>query len=385
MSTPANILISAIGHEVFGTPFAIDGRPDEACLKSAVRLARAQDLAHLAAPDLLPLASGLSDPSVADALRTAHTQALYRYAHFCGATEAIRAVFNRRGIPFILLKGAVLRSYYPEAWMRTSCDIDVLVHPEDLEAASQALTGDAGYSREYSTSHDVTFISDENVHVELHHMVLEDGRANRSAEVLAEMWEHTHPVSGSEAALDDDMFYFYHVAHMAKHFESGGCGVRYVLDLHLLARRSAGNRAGIDTLLGRAGLSDFDRVMRELAAVWFDGSAGTEVTNRASSFVLSGSAHGSIENHVSIERGAKRGGKLGLVLRSVFLPYSRLSIKYPILKKHKWLTPVCTVVRWFDVLFHRRKRAMSVLARNASVGSEEIGNADRLLQDVGLR
>ena len=36
-------------------------------------------------------------------------------------------------IPFVPLKGSVIRKYYPEAWMRTSSDIDVLVHKEDVE------------------------------------------------------------------------------------------------------------------------------------------------------------------------------------------------------------------------------------------------------------
>ena len=30
-------------------------------------------------------------------------------------------------IPFLPLKGSVIRQYYPEPWMRTSCDIDILV------------------------------------------------------------------------------------------------------------------------------------------------------------------------------------------------------------------------------------------------------------------
>ena len=41
----------------------------------------------------------------------------YEYNNLCDALEKAQ-------IPFIPLKGSVIRKYYPEAWMRTSCDID---------------------------------------------------------------------------------------------------------------------------------------------------------------------------------------------------------------------------------------------------------------------
>ncbi|MBO4954226.1 MAG: nucleotidyltransferase family protein, partial [Clostridia bacterium] len=36
-------------------------------------------------------------------------------------------------IDFMPLKGAVIRQYYPEPWMRTSCDIDIHVKKDRLE------------------------------------------------------------------------------------------------------------------------------------------------------------------------------------------------------------------------------------------------------------
>ncbi len=42
---------------------------------------------------------------------------------------------NQGHISFIPLKGSILQHLYPEAWLRTSNDIDILVHEEDLETA----------------------------------------------------------------------------------------------------------------------------------------------------------------------------------------------------------------------------------------------------------
>ena len=51
--------------------------------------------------------------------------------------ENLCSAFEKAQIPFLPLKGSVIRKYYPEAWMRTSCDIDILVHDEDVGRAKE--------------------------------------------------------------------------------------------------------------------------------------------------------------------------------------------------------------------------------------------------------
>ena len=53
--------------------------------------------------------------------------------------KTVRRALDGANIPYVLLKGAVIQHLYPEAWMRTSSDIDVLVHEEDLDAAVKAI------------------------------------------------------------------------------------------------------------------------------------------------------------------------------------------------------------------------------------------------------
>ena len=64
--------------------------------------------------------------------------AQYRFVKQEAELEHIRAVLEREGIAYVPLKGAVMRALYAEPWMRTSCDIDVLVHETDLERAVEA-------------------------------------------------------------------------------------------------------------------------------------------------------------------------------------------------------------------------------------------------------
>ena len=62
--------------------------------------------------------------------------AVYRYEQIQYELEQICETLNEANIPFIPLKGSVIRSLYPEPWMRTSCDIDIFVDESaDLEQA----------------------------------------------------------------------------------------------------------------------------------------------------------------------------------------------------------------------------------------------------------
>ena len=70
-------------------------------------------------------------------------------------------------MPFLPWKGAVFCKYYPEEWMRTSCDIDVLVRRDGLDGAVAWLTKRYGYVEKERATHDVSLYSMTGIHVEL--------------------------------------------------------------------------------------------------------------------------------------------------------------------------------------------------------------------------
>ena len=67
-------------------------------------------------------------------------KAVYRYERIKYEYESLCTALEKAKIQFIPLKGSVIRRHYPQAWMRTSCDIDILVHREDLERTISYLT-----------------------------------------------------------------------------------------------------------------------------------------------------------------------------------------------------------------------------------------------------
>ena len=107
-------------------------------LPALFKLAKRHDLAHLIG-DALDKNGLLEEGSEAQKrfLRE-RNMAVYRYEQIQHEFEQICDVLVKAEIAFIPLKGSVIRPLYPEPWMRTSCDIDILVKEENLSAAIEA-------------------------------------------------------------------------------------------------------------------------------------------------------------------------------------------------------------------------------------------------------
>ena len=311
-------------------------------------------------------------------------KAIYRYETMNYEYGLVTDTLEREKIAFIPLKGAVIRGYYPEPWMRTSCDIDILVKRSELQRGIDVLTA-AGYTLKSYNTHDVSLYSASGVHIELHFDLVEDGRANKCSEILNNVWSYVHLKSGCEYwyEMSDEMFWFYHIAHMAKHFEEGGCGIRPFLDMWILESRVAYDEKRRELLEGGE-LLRFSECCEKLSRVWFDGEEHDGVSHALEEYILRGGVYGTVENRVAAKQ-TKEGGRVKYFLSRIFLPYDTLKMVYPVLQKHKWLLPAMQVRRWFRVVFGgRAKVAMHELEANRSMSRESLDTTEKLFENIGL-
>ena len=79
----------------------------------------------------------------------------------------------------------------------------------------------------------------------------------------------------------------------------------------------------------------------------------------------------------------KKGGKVKYFWSRVFLPYESLAILYPIIRKHKVLTPFCQIARWFGAMF-KSKRIANEIKAVAVTNDEQITKTKELLKGLGL-
>ena len=375
-----NLIASeACGKEIDPKEYALS---DEE-LKDLYRLSKFHDLAHLVGNALIKK-DLIRNAEIRQRFEKQVMTAVYRYERTNYELQRLCDTLNEAKIPFIPLKGSVIRNCYPEPWMRTSCDIDVLVHEEDLQRAVSYLSDNLGYRRESQNSHDISMFSQGGVHIEVHYDLVEDGKVNSAAAVLKQIWNVAVKRDGCnyQYEMPDEMFYFYHIAHMAKHFVgTGGCGIRPFLDMN---HRIDFNRENREKLLSDGGFGVFAKQAELLSEVWFGNAEHTEITKQMEGYILRGGVYGTNTNRVAVQQ-QKHGGKMKYALSKIFIPYDVIKFHYPILQKHKWLTPIMEVRRWGKLIFcGHLKRTVKELKYNSTISEDAAAETRTLLKNVGL-
>ena len=199
-------------------------------------------------------------------------------------------------------------------------------------------------------------------------------------------WEHANNVKGSyKYVMDDEYFYYYHVAHMARHFVDGGCGVRPYLDLWLLNNKIVFCKNIRYSLLEKGALLKFALASEFLLSVWMGEKEHIIESQLMEKYILSGGVYGNKENKVAIQQ-AKTGGRLKFVFSRIFRPIEELQHRYKILKKHKYLYPIMLIRRCVEVLLKGdSKRIRQELQTSEGFSSEEQRKSKQLIEYLGLK
>ena len=378
------ILFSIIRNVVCGEP--LSQSVQDACtpevLESLYSLAKKHDLAHL-------IACGLEkfdkpDSEIISKFQDAKKRAVMRYLRSEYELNRIGHVLENNRIQHIPLKGAVLREYYPEQWMRTSGDLDILVHENEVEQASGVLETTLRYTRIKKGDHDISLRSSSGLLIELHYLAIDEGRFPHAQRILSRIWDDSIATSGFRRNLPDELFYFYHIAHMAKHIENGGCGIRPFLDLWILNHKMHFDVQNRRKLLEGGMLVPFAEAAEKLSEVWFSQMKMDPLSQHFEDYVLRGGTHGILENQIGVYQ-TKLGSKIRYALQKIFLPYDTLKYHYPILQKHKFLTPIFEVIRWLKLLFKGGiKRSAREMQMNVSMTGERMTEIQQLLLYLGL-
>ena len=305
---------------------------------------------------------------------------IYRREQIDFEEERITSVFREEKIPFIPLKGAVIKNFYPEKWMRTSCDIDILVKPEDFKKAVTILLEKEGFLLERSGSRDYSLVSKRGVNLELHFAITNeiDKRVNS---VLERVWEFATPKKEGDFLFEttNEFLLFHTIAHAQYHFMDGGCGIRPVLDLWFLEKELHYSKETLSNLLNETGSFDFHKGLESLSKVWFENKEYDDLTSSLEDYILQGGVFGSRFN-LGATGSHKKGGWRKYILNRIFMPKEKLELKYPSLKKHPLLLPFYHVRRWFGLLKKENRKE----AFNEFQGRRKGNATTKMLDRLGL-
>lgn len=368
-----NIMLSLIKSEIFGSEFKQKSEFTEKELASLYSESNKQDMAHIVASALqrLGIDSG-------EKFKKSLLLALLRREQQNIELQRICSVLTESKIDYIVLKGSYIKSLYPKDWMRTSCDIDILIRESDLKDAIAQITERLCYNQESDGSKDCSLVAKNGVNLELHFSLCGGYEGDK---YLKNVWTYAIKDESNEYShtLSPEFFLFYHIAHMAVHMNEGGCGIRPFVDFKLFTDNIAFDESVIKKMLADCRYDRFYNGVKNLSAVWFDDSPHSEETLLFEEYVISGGVYGTRENLGAVGK-RKDGSFFGYLVKRIFMPKEKLRLVYPKIDKYPILIPYYQVKRWFKLT----NKSTYQSAKNELSGSKNAELTSKLFDSLGL-
>lgn len=312
-------------------------------------------------------------------------------------TRHVTGLLQNAGIPYILVKGAVVSDYYPDWQFRSMGDTDII--SPDLKAADEVMRSD-GFERSSKNDYVCCYDKDD-LHYELHSSLV-DFVETYTEPVLRFLGRYLEYVR--ENRLDPSFHFLYVLVHLRKHLMNFGIGFRQFADVALFAANESGlDKAFILDELEKMGLLPFAKKVFFLTERWFgiptmfdreEEQADDTFFAEATDWIFKNGVFGfqNEENRQATSANAVRGKKshalatLGYAFKRVFQPYKTMvsTGRYPFLEGRPWLTPAAWVKRWIDSIKKRGLKSSGGLVGDAFVTKEYVAKREALYAKWGL-
>ena len=310
----------------------------------------------------------LAPQTVQDQLNRIYMQAIYRDAQLEYTQGLLEEKLKKAGMPFVFLKGSVLKKDYPIPALRTMSDMDVLIHEadyENLDQVAKTLEGEA----DFGDGNHKNYKFPGNVLVEFHPNFLH--HASRISTLINPGWQYAEEMGGLWK-LTEEGFYLFHLCHLADHFTGSGMGVRFILDTWVLRHlhKNQPDRAKVEAELKRFGLLDFTKNIEQLAETWFSAEETNPLMEELGEYVLANGVFGNLDQS-ALNEVTLAGNKGKALLKRVFYPRAEMESRYPWCKGKPILLPAAWFARAFTAV-----RLHSKHIRTWTKGANQVNRED---------
>lgn len=297
--------------------------------------------------------------------------------HISGLSTVLNKI-NERNIPVIVLKGLVVREFYPQPDQRSMNDADILVHEGDVEKVKQLLI-DMGYVylEDHKASHHIALVHHKYPFIELHwNLFKRDGFSNELEHYERLIWKRAIKVNVGEAevlSLSYEDLALHLCMHMAAHLVATGFGVRQLCDLVLLVEHK-GDEIDWNSFIMKArmyGFEKFSKIIFLLCNKLFNMEAPKEINIKVVNNkkyvsalldeIFEAGVHGKKEmanqfaTQVAFNFEEKDSnatlGAINRYFRFIFPKIDDMSDKYSYAKKVKILAPIAWIHHLFAGVF----------------------------------
>ena len=310
----------------------------------------------------------------------AYKSAFKKSAVFDAEFEYISEAFSDNKIKFLPLKGAVIKNYYPEANMRTMSDLDILLEEKDRKKAKEIML-EAGYEITLdNVTHEDVFYKPPLMNIELHYSPVPKDHSEYDyyQKIIPQL------LNPENLWYYEDQ-YVYLIAHTAKHFRSGGIGVRAVADIFFFNRHNFSDKNYIENELKKLSLSGFEKQMKSLGKMWFENGEENDDLKLIGNYVLGSGAFGLNKQLVLSNKKVKNGSKNSFVFSRIFPSKNKMVTAYPSLNKFPILLPVFWVLRIFNAVFFKKDKLKSDIKSVGNIDKINVDFFEKVLEKSGLK
>ena len=321
-------------------------------------------------------------------------QSTMQYLYQQAAQEELAEAFDRAKIPFIFLKGALLRDLYPRPDLRSMSDIDVMIHEENAREI-QDIMKQLGYTvKQYDWRNEDIYYKDPCVTVEIHrkpfwredgwNQYLEKGWDNPSVKNVG-IWDRT---------LNLEDFYFYLMGHLLHHLrECGGAGIKIYLDMELFLHNFGDqmNSQKMAHTLKQFGFVKFEKNLNNLVNAWKHGELHEDIVKNWTEYIVESGAYRNVDSFIILNPAfnndisqEEKGYKLLYFWKRLFPAYREICYIYPMAKKGIYTYPYYWIKRIIKNGIMRYSEIRNELNEVCHLNQEKISRIKKLYQDIGI-
>lgn len=304
------------------------------------------------------------------------------------AVKTLCATFEENGIDYMLLKGCNMKKRYPKPEMRGMGDADVLIRVEQYDQI-KPLMAQLQYKNTKESIYDHVWERPE-LYLELHKRLYAPTQT-LLCDYFGVGWERAQLRQGHQWEMPLEVEFAYIFSHMAKHFRICGIGVRHFVDLYVFRNSHPDmDERRIERIMKKLHMLDFYRNTMRTLSVWFEGYEGDEVTDMITEYTMSSGSFGTMENklyYLELTKSSQkkvRHTRFHSLMEALFPSLRMMRSSYYVLFKWPVLLPVFWLVRWGDVLIHRRKNIGKKLRLVKQMDDEKLLHRERAMNLMGM-
>lgn len=198
---------------------------------------------------------------------------------------------------------------------------------------------------------------------EMHRYLFDDRHDKKLVEYYRDVKERLLKDEGNNYGyhFSQEDFYTFMIAHEYKHYNTGGTGLRSLLDTYVFLHTNDLDMDYVAVEVEKLGITYFEQKNRELSLALFNGELLTEEQEKMLNYIVASGTYGTLEH--GVENKVAKTSKLQYFTRRVFGPLGKddpykeqFRKRYAIFFNHPIMLPALPFYRFFKALKTNPKR-----------------------------